>query len=285
MRADLIGNGILLAFAIVLARLWYLQVYKGDILYQFSLENRLRKEIVEAPRGLIFSRNNELLVFNTPRFDAIVIPQYIVDEKQSIAKLSKILAMEPSEIKKTLQKNSRQAQYLPVIIKKNISRSEVAIIETEHSKMPGIAVQTFISRDYADKEIGGHLFGYISEISQQQLPKYINRDKYDYKQGDFIGQSGIEEQFDKYIRGKDGYVFMEVDAMGAMKRLIRDDNLFKGIDNKSVISGNNVRLTIDRDMQTTAYNALEGKVGSVVALDVNSGEILTIVSRPSFVPS
>ena len=284
-RADLIGNIVLISFAIILARLWYLQIYKGDILYRFSVENRLRKETVEAPRGMIFSRNNKLLVHNTPRFDAIIIPQYLKNKKQSIAKIAKILNLKIPVIQKEMKKSYRQAKYVPITIKKNISRKEVAIIETENTKIPGISVRTFISRQYLDNEVGGHLFGYISEISQKQLPNYRKRDNINYKIGDFIGQAGIEEEYDSYLRGVDGHVFMEVDARGAMKRLIRDDNVFKGIDNKANKPGNNLRITIDRDMQLQAYNSLEGKVGSVVALDINSGEILTMVSRPSYDPT
>ena len=89
-----------------------------------------------------------------------------------------------------------------------------------------------------------------------------------------IGQAGIEEKFDSNLRGDDGYQFMEVDARGRMKRVIRSNNIFKGIENKEATPGHNVRLTIDRDMQLTAYKALEGKVGSVVAVDVQTGEIL-----------
>ncbi|WP_127716608.1 penicillin-binding protein 2 [Halobacteriovorax sp. HLS] len=284
-RADLIFNIVLACFLIILIRLWYLQIHKGDEFYKYSVQNRLRKEVVKAPRGMIFSRNNKLLVHNTPRFDAIIVPQYLTNKKQTLKKLSLILNMSEKSILNVLRKNSYQARYRPIIIKKNISRKEVAIIETENSKMPGVSVQTFISREYSEKEVGSHALGYISEISQQQIPTYRERDNFNYRIGDFIGQAGIEKNLDLNLRGTDGYQFMEVDARGRMKRLIKGKNLFAGIENKSAIPGDNIRLTIDRDMQRTAYNSLEGKVGSVVAVDVNSGEILAMISRPSFDPS
>ncbi|EQC45871.1 penicillin-binding protein 2 [Bacteriovorax sp. BSW11_IV] len=283
-RADIIFNIIVFCFGLIVIRLWYLQIYKGDLFYKYSVQNRLRKEIVNAPRGLIFSRNNELLVHNALRFDAAVVPQYLTKKDETFKKLSSILEMEQDEIKKILKNNSNQASYRPVVIKKNISGREVAIIETESSSMPGVRVETFISREYRDKEIGAHLLGYISEISQAQLPKYKKRDGIDYNLGDFIGQSGVEEMFDQSLRGEDGYQFMEVDARGRMKRVIQSNNLFQGIENKPARPGNNIRLTIDRDMQIQAFNSLEDKVGSVVAIDVESGEILTMVSRPSFEP-
>lgn len=284
-RADAVGNIILISFVIIVARLWYLQIYKGKDLYKFSIQNSLRKEVAPAPRGMVFSRNNQLLVHNIPRFDVVVTPQYLRNKKESLTKLAEILDMDYEQIIKILAKNSYQARYQPITIKKNISRKEVAVIETENSKMPGVSVVTFISREYTDKEIGGHLLGYISEISQGQLPKYRKRDNYPYKLGDFIGQAGLEEELDLYLRGEDGYEFMEVDALGRMKRYVRSDNLFAGIKNQPAIPGNNLRLTIDRDLQLSAYKALEGKVGSAVAVDTRTGEILAMVSRPSFDPT
>lgn len=286
-RLDLIGNIIFLSFAIILARLWYLQIYKGEVFRKYSIQNRLRKEVVPAPRGMIFDRNTNLLVNNVPRFDAVVTPQYLTNKKETIKKLAQILTMDSDAILKILQKNSFQASYRPVIIKKNISQKEVAIIETEALKLPGVSVNTFISRQYKDKEIGGHLLGYISEISQKQLPKFRKRDDYPYRLGDFIGQAGLEEEFDLLLRGEDGFEFKEVDARGRMKRKIsgKNNEIFGGIENKPARAGLNIRLTIDRDMQLTAYKALEGKVGAVVAVDVQTGEILTMVSRPSFDPT
>ena len=284
-RADTIGNIIILCFLLILARLWYLQIYQGDLFHKFSLENRLRKEVIKAPRGMIFSRNSELLIHNIPRFDAIIIPQYLKNKKVTLTKLSSVLGMSFADITGVLKKNRSQARYRPVTIKKNISLKEVSIIETENSKMPGVRVQTFISREYRDANAGAHLLGYISEINQRQLPRYRSRDAYDYKLGDFIGQAGIEEKFDLQLRGEDGYEFVEVDAKGRMRRNIRSNVLFTGIENKLARPGHNIRLTVDRDMQMAAFNALGEKVGSAVAVDVNTGEILAMVSRPSFNPT
>lgn len=284
-RAALISYIITAAFGLVLARLWYLQVYKGETLHNYSIQNRLRKEVVWAPRGLIYSRDDQLLVDNIPRFDAILTPQFLIDKEETLEKLAKILSTDVASIEQVLKKNSNQARYRPIIIKKNITFEELAQIETQNADLPGISVDTFISREYRDKDVGAHLLGYISEISQIQLPKFRERDKKEYRLGDFIGQFGIEEQLDKYLRGENGHEFVEVDARGRRKRYINTDNLFKGIEDEKPLSGMNVKLTIDRDMQIAAFNALEGKVGGVVAVDIDSGEVLTMVSRPSFDPS
>jgi len=279
-RADLIFNIIWFLFAVILARLWYLQIYKGAAYYQYSLQNRLRKEVVIAPRGMIFSRNNELLVHNTPRFDAVITPQYLTNKRETILKFAKIVEMDSREINSILKKKgSGQARYIPITIKKNISRKEVAIIETENSKMPGISVQTFISREYKDDFVGAHFLGRVTKVFKDEVKDDVSL------QNKYIGRAGIEKEFDNEIRGEDGYEFVEVDALGRRKRYVSTDNLFQGIDNKAAIPGNNIRLTIDRDLQLAAYNALEGKVGSAVMVDVNTGEILAMVSRPSYNPS
>ncbi len=284
-RADIILNIIVVCFAVLLARLWYLQIYHGKMFFNYSLENRLRKDVVRAPRGMIFSRNNVLLTHNVPRFDAVITPQYLEGDDETIPYLAKILEMPPESIIKTLKKFQGQAKYIPVIVKKNISRREVAIIETESSKLPGVSVETFISREYTDKDTGAHLLGYISEISQEKLPRLRERDKYDYKLGDFIGQSGIEQQYDLDIRGVDGYQFMEVDARGRARRHVTSDDLYSGIDNKPAEPGKNIRLTIDRDVQLAAYNAMEGKDGAAIAIDIDTGEVIAMVSRPAFDPA
>jgi penicillin-binding protein 2 len=284
-RSELILNIIVSCFAILLARLWYLQIYNGKKFFNYSLENRLRKDVVRAPRGMIFSRNNVLLTHNVPRFDAIITPQYFDFAEETIPDLAKVLEMSPETIKKTLKRYQGQAKYVPIVIKKNISRREVAILETESNKFPGVSVETFISREYTDKDAGAHLLGYISEISQEKLPKYRDRDKYDYKQGDFIGQSGIEQQYDLDIRGDDGFQFMEVDARGRARRHVATGDLYTGIDNKIAAPGKNLRLTIDRDVQLAAYHALDGKDGAAVAIDIETGEVLAMVSRPGFDPA
>jgi penicillin-binding protein 2 len=284
-RATLISYIITAAFGLILARLWYLQVYKGETLHNYSIQNRLRKEVVWAPRGLIYSRDEQLLVDNIPRFDAILTPQFLMDKDETLPKLSKILSLDLDTIQGILKKNSNQAKYRPIIIKKNISFDELAKIETQNADLPGVSVDTFISREYRDKEVGAHLLGYISEISQTQLPKLRERDSHDYRLGDFIGQFGIEEQLDKYLRGENGHEFVEVDARGRRKRYINTDNLFKGIEDEKPLSGMNVKLTIDRDMQIAAYEALKDKIGGIVAIDIESGQVLTMVSRPSFDPS
>lgn len=281
-RAAQVANVILFCFAIIFVRLWYLQIFKGNEYEKFSNQNRLRKEIIPAPRGMIYSRNSERLVDNIPRFDAIVTRQFLQDKKNTIGRVSEILDIPIEDIEKTIKKYSFQATYRPIILKKNISQEEVAKIETENASLPGISVNTFISREYIDKNVGAHVLGYISEISRDQLPRYRKRDGIDYKLGDFIGQFGIEERLDKTLRGGNGFEYVEVDALGRKKKNL---GLFRGIEDAPAKPGNNIKLTLDRELQNIAYDALKGKSGSLVAIDVNSGQILAMISTPAFDPS
>jgi len=284
-RVDLIANIFFFCFLLVLGRLWYLQLYKGNFFLRHSLENQLRKEVVKAPRGMVFSRDNKLLVNNIPRLDAIIIPQYFKKRDIVFERLADILGMSEKRLRKRYAKGWGQERFRPITVKKNLSPVEVARIETESFNLPGVSVKTFISREYLDGEVGSHVLGYISEISKKQLPRYRKRDRINYRLGDFIGQDGIEQELNLRLRGADGFEFMEVDALGRMKRHLEDSELFKGITNVDAKPGYNVRLTLDRDLQLVAYKALEGKEGSAVAIDVNTGEILAMVSRPAYNPT
>lgn len=283
-RINAITNIVLIAFGLIFARLWFLQIYKGETLHKYSLENRLRREVIRAPRGLIYSRDGVLLVDNTPRFDVTVVPQFLTDKARTLNRLSQILNMPVLSIEKILIKNQGPS-YREIVVKKNLTWEEVSKIETENSDLPGVSIDTFISREYKDIEAGAHVLGYISEINQKQLERFRKRDHVDYQLGDFIGQFGLEEELDRDLRGVNGAQFVEVDALGRKRHYINTDNMFQGIEDQPAVPGRNVKLTIDRDIQMAAYNTLGNQVGGVVALDVRSGEILAMVSKPGFDPS
>ncbi len=270
---------------LLFARLCYLQVFKGEILHQYSVKNRLREEVIWAPRGKIYSRNRELIVDNNPRFDIVVTRQYLQDRKETLTKLSEIIDVPYESISATLKKYQMEPKYKPIIVKKDVLFQDLAMVETLSDTLPGISVQISIARNYIDTEVGAHLLGYISEINNTQLPKYRKRDNVDYRLGDFIGQSGIEQQYDSVLRGVNGLEYVEVDALGRKRKYINTDNLFQGIEDIDSKPGNSMVLTIDRDLQKVAYDSLGDRSGGVVAIDVESGEILTYVSTPAFRPS
>ena len=173
---------------------------------------------------------------------------------------------------------------MPVLIKGEVSQDEVGLIKSKNLDLPGVDVQMMMKRTYLSQDVGGSLLGFVGEVNQDELAQYNRHAVPGYSRGDIIGKSGIELQFESTIRGIDGAAYIEVDAFGRQK-LPGEEVLLGRSTSKGAIAGNNLVLTIDQELQNTAYKAFGNKIGSLVALDPNSGEILAMVSRPSFNPT
>lgn len=285
---------ILIAMGCVLfLRLWYLQILKGEEFKQFAEENRLKKIKIEAPRGMVFDRNRQILLDNHPTFNVTITPQYFraasLEQRDStIQKLSKITHTPPKVILETLAKARRQPSFQPVVVKKNLTMDEVSLIEMEKLTLIGVEVSTGIRRTNVNGLIGSHLLGYIAEIDADELPK-VNRNVSErpYQQGDSLGKSGLEMQWENVLRGIDGVEYIEVDAFGRKKLLSERTSggqVVGEIPPKPAIPGKNIVLTIDEDLQKAAAEAFikDNRTGAVVALDPNNGEVLAMLSWPSF---
>lgn len=278
--------------SILFLRLWYLQIMRGAEFKQFAEENRLKKIKIEAPRGMVFDRNRQILLDNHPTFNATITPQYFraaspTQREATILKLSKILKLNPKNIQEVLVKARRQPSFQPVIIKKNLSMNEVSLIEMEKLSLLGVEVATGIRRTNVNGDIGSHLLGYISEIDADELPRVNKKATRLYQQGDSIGKSGLEQQWEDVLRGADGVEYIEVDAFGRRKAMNEhgsSSNVVGEIPPKPAIPGKNIVLTIDEDLQKTAADIFtkDGKTGAVVAIDPNNGEVLAMLSWPSF---
>src|SRR6185295_18258573 len=159
---------VFLGLGILLSRLIYLQVLEGDKMRRYSEENRIRRVKVAAPRGMIFDRNRNLLIDNRPAFDLEIVPQYLRESKQSkqvISLLSKLIRMPEGDIEAELEKARGQAAYLPVKIKFDLTRDQVAAVESWKIAMPGVEVKEEIKRTNIYGDIAAHLLGYIGEVS------------------------------------------------------------------------------------------------------------------------
>ena len=283
---------VLITMVVILsARLWYLQIFRGAEFKQFAEENRLKKIKIEAPRGMVFDRNKKLLLDNQPTFNVSITPQYfraVSKQVQSniILRLEEITGISSKSIHEILYKTRRQPSFQPVVIKKNLSMNEVALIEMDKLDMPGVDVNVGIQRTNVNDLIGAHLLGYIAEIDADELPKVNKNGKTTYSQGDAIGKSGLEQQWEQTLRGQNGIEYFEVDAYGRKKSTARksSSNVLGEITPKAAEPGKNLVLTIDEDLQIAAAEAFEKdkKTGAVVAIDPSNGEILTMLSWPSF---
>lgn len=273
---------VFIGLGILLSRLVYLQVLRGDAMRQFSEDNRIKRVKIASPRGMIFDRNHTLLIDNRPAFDLEIIPQYLNESKrapQVVHALAELLKIPEKDIQETLDKARSQPSFMPVKIKTDLTRDEVAKVEVWKLEMPGVEVKQEIRRTNVYGDNAAHLLGYIGEVNTNELPS-LNRRGLKYRLGDSIGKFGLEQRMEETLRGQDGEELREVDALGRIKR-----------DRKSQMAtvpatpGKNLILTIDQDLQIAAAQAFGDKIGSVVAIDPRSGEILAMLSRPSFDPT
>ncbi len=263
---------VMLAAGVLLCRLWYLQVIKGDELKQKSENNAVRFRKVQPLRGLILDRRGLTLVDNRPSFDVLYMPSRGRDHARVIEKLRELyaarsfdLAVDPS-VTKTLR------PYLPVRLEKNVPLGKVALVETHAMHLPGVYVDVTPVRLYLDGEMIAPIIGYTGEISKDELVKSAD----DYSSGDILGKAGLERVLDSYIRGRRGAELVEVNVYGKeIKNLGRIDP----------VSGANVVLTIDADIQKAAWSAFAGKAGAAVVMDPRDGSILAMVSAPSYDPN
>ena len=261
---------VLLGFLVILLRLWQLQLLQGDELRKISESNRLRIIRVSAPRGIIFDRNGIPLVKNTPYFCASVIPEEF--DIANIPSLAAVLRVPEEEIKEKLTRKA-QSPFTPVKLKEGLSYNEVGYIEARRSDFPGLFVENEVSREYLFSGTGAHVIGYLGKLTPDQSkdPEFS-----DVPQDAFIGQWGVEKLYDKSLRGTPGQRIIEVDAIGREIRLLKENPPVKGTD---------LSLSIDIAVQKAAEDAFEEKTGALVALKSDTGEILGIVSSPSFDPN
>ncbi len=261
---------ISIGFAILLLRLWQLQILHGDEYREISESNRLRVIGVPAPRGIIFDRNGIPLVKNSPYFCASVIPEEF--DRNSLPALAAVLKMPVEELTHKINKKG-QSPLTPIRLKEGLSFEEVSYIEARRSDFPGLMIDIEVSREYIYGSNGSHLIGYLGKLSPDQSK---NPDYKDVPREAFIGQWGVEKLFDKTLRGTAGQRIIEVNALGREIRLLRENPPIKGSD---------LTLSLDIALQNEAEKAFEGKAGALVAMKPGTGEILGMVSAPSFDPN
>lgn len=280
---------VFIGLGLLTSRLVYLQILSGEKMRLYSEENRIKRVRVSAPRGMIFDRNRTLLIDNQPAFDLEIIPQYLHEFKRTqevISRLSKLIHMPAEEIEDILQKAKGQPSFLPVKIKIDLTRDEVAQVEAWKIDMPGVEVREEIKRTGIFKEIASHLLGYIGEVNSTELPTLNKRERgLKYKLGDNIGKSGLERRHEDVLRGVDGEEIKEVDALGRVKIGKGTGRVLGTNPDKPAVPGKNLILTIDQDLQFAANQAFGDKIGALVAIDPRNGEILAMLSRPSFDPT
>lgn len=260
-------------FVLLLLRVWFLQIIKGEYYKDLSENNRMRSVYINPPRGIIYDRHGRILVNNTPGFSLYLVPEDIKNRDKTIKAIGTIINIEPNEIAMRLNTMRYQPSYLPIKIKGSLSMGEVAMLETHRLELSGIKIGAESQRNYPHDYLAAHLIGYVGEISSTQL-KESNYE--DLIPSAIVGQYGIEKRYDSVLRGRIGKKIVEVDAVGRETNVLRTD---------PPTPGDDIYLTIDLDLQREAEEAFGGEAGALVAMDPINGEILTMVSRPAFNPN
>lgn len=260
---------IVLVFLLIL-RLWQLQILQGDEYRRLSEANRMRIIDTPAPRGIIFDRNGVPLVKNFPYYSVSLIPNEF--DRSRLHQLSTLLNMPAAEISEIMRENG-SSPFVPIRLKHGLPFEEVAYIEARRSDFPGLFVDIEVNREYIHGNVASHLIGYLGKLSPAQAKDPAFRD---ISPDTFIGQWGVEKLFDSVLRGTPGKRVIEVNALGKEIRFLQE---------KPPIKGTDITLSIELNLQKEAEKAFGERAGALVALKPETGEILGLISKPSFDPN
>lgn len=272
----------ILTFIIValISRLVYLQLYQGTYFGQLADGNRIRLVSTSAPRGIIYDRNGIAMVNNRPSFAVELLPSLEPVSPDVVARLANLLNIDAETIN---QKIANHSGFDPVTLKMDVTPEIVSVIEEQKELYPGVFIDTKPVRNYVYKTQGAHVLGYVSEISEDELAKKKESGDNSYRSGDIIGKFGIEKYYDQYLRGTPGGEQVEVDVTGRpVQRL--------GM--KEPIGGDTIYLTIDQHLQEATEKAVDeilsgisAQAAAAVVLNPQTGEVLAMVSRPTYDPN
>lgn len=279
LRVTVLGGLAVAMFSILLFRLWYLQVLSGDRYLNRADDNRIRDIREQGPRGDILDRDGNVLVANRLgmglQANLSELPEAPARRRREIAGVAQVAGLDPRAVRRTVAKAIATDAQGKVILTKSLSPDQIYYLREHQADYPGIEVERVFTRTYKDGELAAHLFGSTGEVSKEQLaePRYSG-----LAQGDIVGQSGVEYEYDRFLRGRPGTSRIPVDALG---RPTGTPEVHQAT------PGDNVRLTIDPSLQATGEAALGsfGLPGAFVAMDVHTGDILGMASRPTFDPS
>jgi penicillin-binding protein 2 len=264
---------IAIVMAVLLGGLWRLQILGANTYRVLAEANRIRKVPVLAPRGKIFDRDGRILVDNYPSVTCYILREQVKDVSADLPMIARGLDLTVDQIESTLRHYQSAPKYQPIPLKEDITPDQQAFIEARRNELPELETIDDQRRFYPRDGFAAHLIGYVGEVSEEMLndPRYAL-----YSPGDVVGRSGVEQTYDSTLRGVDGSRDVIVNSHG---------NEVGQLGQELALPGKDLRLTIDLDVQVAAEKALEGKTGAIVALDPHTGEILALVSRPTFDPN
>lgn len=274
----------LVLFAVLLGRMVYLQLWRGDYYAKQSDGNRLRQSRILAPRGIIYDSEGKELVNNLPGY-AVVLQKQSSYKPETLQRLSNLLQMPVEEINAKIK--ASENFYEPILLKNNLDQQMVTKIEEQRRYMPEVMLSVQPIRNYPYHELAVHALGYVGEVSSYEIEQGLFKN---ITQGSLVGKAGLEKTYDKYLRGEDGAFMEEVDVAG---------NVVKHYDSVQPVPGKNLKLTIDYELQKEleaftdkhlAFLRSSGiapgaRAAAVVAIDPRNGAVRAMVSRPGYDPN
>jgi penicillin-binding protein 2 len=264
---------ILAIFLILAYGLWRLQVMQSGYYASAAEKNRIRNVPILAPRGKILDREGRIIVDNYPSFSALLLRDSSRDLNADVDLIAQGLHLDPNEVRTRVRHFASMPQYQPIFLKEDITQDEQAFIEAHRNELPELDTIRADRRLYPRNGFMAHLIGYVGEVTEDML----NQPQFElYSPGDVVGVSGVERQYNNALMGKNGARQELVNSHGREVGLLGETD---------AIPGKQLKLTLDIDLQIAAEEALEGKNGAIVAMDPRTGEILAMVSRPTFDPN
>lgn len=274
----------LVLFAVLLGRMVYLQLWRGDYYAKQSDGNRLRQSRILAPRGIIYDSEGKELVNNLPGY-AVVLQKQSSYKPETLQRLSNLLQMPVEEINAKIK--ASENFYEPIMLKNNLDQQMVTKIEEQRRYMPEVMLSVQPIRNYPYHELAVHALGYVGEVSSYEIEQGLFKN---ITQGSLVGKAGLEKTYDKYLRGEDGAFMEEVDVAG---------NVVKHYDSVQPVPGKNLKLTLDYQLQKEleeftdkhlAYLRNSGiapgaRAAAVIAIDPRNGAVRAMVSRPGYDPN
>jgi len=270
-RVSLCAAFAVVAMLLLGARLWNLQVLRGEQMAALSENNRIRLRRAPATRGRVVDRHGKVLIDSQASFDAVLVPEDAKDLPSVVETLAQYLHQSSGETQAILDRAAGRPAFQEVLVKRHLDFDEVAAVETHQLELPGVSLRVTPSRSYPNGPTLAHVLGYVGEVTLGE----IEGDQR-YRPGDVIGKAGLEKSWESDLRGIDGGQQVEVDAFGRELRVL---------DETEAIPGRTLVLSIDLDLQQAAEQALGDQTGSIVALDPRTGDVLAMVSEPSFDPN
>ncbi len=261
---------VVTVFVVLLLRLWFLQLIRGETYRNLSENNRIRLEDIASTRGIIYDRHGRILVDNRPAFKLAVVPEDIRDFQKTLYQLSSTLEVDQAQFMEKVRHAPKGAPFRPILLSRDMTRDQVAAVETQRFHLPGVMVQIEPRRSYERPSFAAHLIGYLGEIEEAQLK---DRRYQGYKMGDYLGKYGVELEWEDLLKGQRGGRQVEADAAGRQLRILGE---------VPPQPGHNLVLALDTKLQLRAELALEGKAGAIIALDPTKGDILAMASSPAF---